>query len=156
MALFLLGLCHSFLRLDVKSISSRPKSKNNEQTILQGKSESSCQQNARCSKTNSWVSLEQWHSVESGVPTWREGWSRVSTSSLRRCLDSKEFLPSSSWLLFREHPTLSKLHLSRQWAYWIMVLLYPPSHPEKHTSIRCIVKVVHGMTLVKRFSGPTL
>lgn len=59
MALFLLGLCHSFPRLDVKSISSRPKSKNNEQTIPQGKSEGSYQQNTRCSKTNSWVPLEQ-------------------------------------------------------------------------------------------------
>lgn len=59
MALSLLGLCHSFLRLDVKSVSSRPKSKNNEQTIPQGKSESSCQQNTRCSETNSRVPLEQ-------------------------------------------------------------------------------------------------
>lgn len=122
MALSLLGLCHSFLRLDVKSMSSRPKSKNNEQTIPQGKSESSCQQNTRCSKTSSRVPQNR-ALVESGVHTWREGWSPMWISSLHRCLDSKEFLDSSSWLLFGEHPTLSKLRLSSLQAYWIMVLL---------------------------------
>lgn len=56
---FLLGLCHPLLRLEVKSLSSRPKSKNSEQSIPQGRPENSCPQNTRYSKTNSWVSLEQ-------------------------------------------------------------------------------------------------